>query len=68
MNTPILKVLALASELGFIIAVPLVALVVIGVKLDRHFATTPLFIIMGMAVAFCLSATIIVRKVRRIQL
>jgi len=67
-NTKPLNAWALAMELGFIIVLPLVVLVLAGVALDRRFATTPLFIIIGMAGAFCLSAAIVYRKIRRLQL
>lgn len=66
-NSQTLNVWSLASELGFLIAIPLVIFILIGVKLDKTFGTTPLFIILGMILAFVLSATSIVRKVKKLD-
>jgi F0F1-type ATP synthase assembly protein I len=65
---PLINVWSLAGEIGFILALPLVILVVLGVKVDKHFGTTPLFIIVGMLLSMVISATAIIRKVRRLKL
>lgn len=61
-----INLLALSGEIGFLIAIPLVALVLIGVKLDRTFATTPLFIIGGIVLASVVSTLAIRRKIKRL--
>jgi len=66
--TPVLNVWAIAGEVGLIIALPLVILVLVGIKADKYFGTTPLFIILGMLLAFMLSTISIARKVKRINL
>jgi F0F1-type ATP synthase assembly protein I len=63
---PHLNVWALAGELGFIIALPLVLLVLLGVKADAYFGTTPLFIIAGMILSAVASTISIARKVKRL--
>jgi F0F1-type ATP synthase assembly protein I len=65
--TPVLNVWAIAGEVGFLIAIPLVVLVLLGIKLDKYFATTPLFIIVGMLLAFVISTISIARKVKQIK-
>lgn len=57
---------ALSGELGLLIALPLVFLVVIGVKLDKWLGTLPLFIIVGMALAGVVSAIAVARKIKRV--
>lgn len=64
---PTLHLLSLVSELGFIIALPLVAFVLVGIKLDRIFNTLPLFIIVSIVVSMILSGLAITRKIRRVQ-
>lgn len=64
---PLLNVWALAGEIGFILAVPLVILVFLGVKVDAYFSTTPLFIILGMLLSGVASTISIARKVKRLN-
>ncbi len=66
-EAPLINVWSLASELGLIIALPLVVLVLIGIKLDKYFNTLPLFIILGMLLSFAVSAVSIARKIRRLK-
>jgi F0F1-type ATP synthase assembly protein I len=65
---PLHNVWALAGELGFIIAVPLVVFVIVGVKADAHFNTTPLFIIAGMLLSAVISTISVARKIKRLTL
>jgi F0F1-type ATP synthase assembly protein I len=67
-DPPLINVWGLAGEIGFILALPLVILVMLGVKADTYFGTTPLFIIVGMLVSMIISAIAITRKVRRLKL
>lgn len=64
----LLNVWAIAGEVGFIIALPLVVLVLLGIKLDKALGTTPLFIIGGMVLAMVVSTVAIARKVKRLTL
>jgi len=57
-------VLGLATEIGFVIAVPLVVLIFIGARLDEKFSTTPLFILLAFVVSIVISSMIIGRKIR----
>lgn len=64
---PALNVWAIVSELGFIIAIPLVLLILGGVKADRYFNTMPLFIIIAILVAPVISGIAIWRKIKTIN-
>ncbi len=64
---PVLNVWAIAGEIGFIIAIPLIALVLLGIKLDKTFGTTPLFIIFGMLLAALVSIISITKKVKKLN-
>lgn len=64
---PALNVWAIASELGFIIAIPLVLLILVAVKTDRYFSTTPLFIILAILIAPVISGIAIWRKIKTIN-
>lgn len=63
-QTPNLNVLALASEVGFIIIVPLLMVLAIGLKLDNIFATKPIITIGLMPVALFVSGGAIWRKIK----
>ncbi len=56
--------LSLSGELGLIIAIPLVVLVLIGIKLDRVFSTFPLFTVIGMLLSLTVSSLVIARKIK----
>ncbi len=53
------------SEIGFTIAVPLVILILIGIKVDAALSTTPLFIIISMLVSFALTFVLLHRLIKR---
>lgn len=63
-QTPNLNVLALASEVGFIIIVPLLVVLALGLKLDNIFATKPIITIVLMPVALLVSGFAIWRKIK----
>ncbi len=65
--TPTINIWATVSELGFIIAIPLVLLVVLAVKVDRYFNTTPLFIIIAILASPALSGIAIWRKIKSLN-
>lgn len=62
----IINVWAIAGEIGLIIALPLVFLILIGVKVDRLLNTTPLFIIVALIFSMVISTITIVRKVKQV--
>jgi len=66
-NQAAINVWGIAGEIGLIIAVPLVILVLIGVKLDKTLGTTPLFIIIGILLSMVTSTLTIARKIRQID-
>lgn len=57
------KMLALAWELGYVIAVPLVGFAIGGVVLDRAFQSKPLFFLIGILLAIIISTCIVCKKV-----
>ena len=63
---PVIRVWALAGELGFLIVIPLLVLLLIGIRLDRWANTMPLFIIISLILSFIISAVAIARKIKRI--
>jgi F0F1-type ATP synthase assembly protein I len=66
MAEKLINVWALAGELGFLIALPLVALVLVGIKMDTYFGTMPLFIICALPLSMLLSGIAIARKIKRL--
>ena len=56
----------LAWHLGYIIAIPAVLFGFGGAYLDRIWGTSPLFILLGFALAALLSAWGVVQKIKRI--
>lgn len=53
-------------EVGIAIAVPAVAFALGGRWLDKRFETSPLFLGLGLFLAFCLSTVIVLKKGRDI--
>ena len=53
------------ADFGVSIAVPAIAGVLFGKWLDERFATSPRYLIIFVAIAFALTALIIVRKAKR---
>ena len=47
-----IRVLAIASQLGFSLAVPLVVFIVGGIFLDKKVGTSPLFLLIGIVFGF----------------
>ncbi|HSX25361.1 MAG TPA: AtpZ/AtpI family protein [Candidatus Andersenbacteria bacterium] len=63
-TTP-LSLLSLVGELGFIIALPLLIMVFVGIQLDRWFNVPHVFLIIGMLFAALCSSIIVLRKVMK---
>jgi hypothetical protein len=57
----------LVGELGFIIALPLVILLLLGIYLDRQFKTEVLFTLIGIFLALFFSSFVIYRKIKEIN-
>ncbi len=64
---PIINVWAVAGEIGLIIALPLVLLILGGIKLDKTLGTTPLFIIVALVFSMVISTIAIARKIKRLS-
>lgn len=58
--------LALAWELGYTIAVPLVALALGGRFLDKSFDTSPIFLLIGIFVSIFISTFLVYWKTKKI--
>jgi F0F1-type ATP synthase assembly protein I len=61
------KVLTLAFELGFIIALPAALGAYGGYRLDMRFQTKPIFTITLLVVAIVVSSLVIYRKIKQIE-
>ncbi len=57
------RMIGVAWELGYLIALPLVGLALLGKFVDRLLGTSPLFLLIGILAAIVLSTIIVVRKV-----
>lgn len=65
--TPAFNLWLMAGEIGIILAVPLVFLLLAGIKLDARFDTSPLFTITGMLVSVIISVIAIAHKINRVR-
>lgn len=54
--------LGLAWELGYTIAIPLVVFALLGRFLDQHFHRSPLFLLIGIFLAFIISSYAVYQK------
>ena len=61
------RALAIAGELGYTIAIPIVLFAIGGRMLDQRFGTTPLMLLIGILLAVVLSGLGITRKIRKIN-
>lgn len=58
---------ALAGELGFTIAIPIIALALLGRLADRYFGTAPWLLLAGILISIFISSWLIYRKVREVM-
>jgi F0F1-type ATP synthase assembly protein I len=58
--------LQLAWELGYMISLPAVVFGFAGAFLDKRYGTSPLFLILGFALALLISGVSVVRKVKQV--
>lgn len=56
---------ALAWEMGYTIAIPLVAFALLGRFADKYFDSSPLFLLIGMLLAIAASTVILMRKMKK---
>ena len=61
---PMLVALQLAGELGFMIAIPLVAMALGGRWVDRHYGTSPWGFLGGVLLSIVLTTLLLIRKFR----
>jgi LPXTG-motif cell wall-anchored protein len=66
-KTSFFKALGLAWEMGYIIAVPLVILAVIGRLLDRKLSSSPILLLIGILLAMVISGVLVFRRTKRIM-
>ena len=66
-ETKNIKVWALAGELGYTIAIPIVFFALAGRFADRTFGTTPWLLIVGILISIFASTYLIYRKMRDIM-
>lgn len=62
------KMVGLAAEFGFVIALPLVLLGLGGKWLDSHYHTNKAFALVGILLALVLSSTVLGRRLNSIRL
>ena len=67
MSRKLLIVLSLVGQLGFIIALPSAGLGFGGAYLDRLLGTSPLFILLGLALAIATSSFTVWRMIQKID-
>ncbi|MEK7211138.1 MAG: AtpZ/AtpI family protein [Patescibacteria group bacterium] len=65
-NEPDWSALSLAWNLGYTIAIPIIALALGGRLLDRKFDTSPLFLLLGVLLSIVISTLEVYRKVKKI--
>lgn len=58
--------LDIAYELGYLIALPIVILGFAGAYADKYFHTSPLFILIGIVLAFIITSIGAFRKIKKI--
>lgn len=54
-NTFLWQVLTLGIKLGFTVAIPLLILLLVGRYLDKHFQTSPIFLLSGLLISLIFS-------------
>lgn len=62
-----LNIWSLAGELGFIIVIPLIIFLFIGLKLDQILNTKPMFILGSLGIALVISCYMVARKIRHLN-
>ncbi len=63
----IFYVLSSIGQLGFIIAVPAALFAYFGAKLDKVYATSPLFLLAGLGLSILTSSLAIYQKIKQLE-
>lgn len=58
---------ALSGEIGFKLTLPLLIFMLVGIKIDKTFNTTPLFILVGLGVSMLSSAYLVYQIIQKIN-
>lgn len=61
------QTLGLAWDLGYSIAIPLVALAFLGRFLDKKYDASPIFLLSGILLAIAISGIMVFRKTKKIM-
>lgn len=61
------NLVALSGEIGLNLALPLVIFMIIGIKMDWAAHTTPLFMLLGVALSLSTSIILIARMISRVN-
>lgn len=56
----------LVGQLGFEIAIPLVAFALGGRWVDKYLNTSPLFLLLGMSISVVLTTFLVARRIKRL--
>jgi F0F1-type ATP synthase assembly protein I len=62
-----INLIALCSEIGFKLAIPLLIFLLLGIKLDKSFSTLPLFTVIGILLSFTVSAFLIYQMIQMVN-
>ncbi|MBP9748715.1 AtpZ/AtpI family protein [Patescibacteria group bacterium] len=65
-KTPLQQALVIGWELGYSIAIPIVLLALGGRLLDRHFGTSPLFLLAGVLISLVTSTIWLIHIAKRL--
>jgi F0F1-type ATP synthase assembly protein I len=60
------ELISLVFELGFMVAIPIVLLALGGRLLDKYLDTSPLFILVGIGLALCITTFLVYKKITKI--
>ena len=60
------QLMGLALQMGYLIAIPLVALALVGRFVDQLLGSSPLFFLIGVLTAIILSTVLVYRKTRMV--
>ena len=66
-NLSVWAVLGIAGELGYMIAIPLIACALGGRFLDKRLGTSPAFLLIGIFSAMAASGIAVYRKIKKIM-
>lgn len=61
------RAVSILGELGFVIALPLVFMIPLGVFLDQRYDSKPWLMMLGIAVAFGVSIFLVYKKVQALR-